>query len=66
MKVYRMLTGADDAAFCRKVTEALQKGWELHGSPSMTHTPEGLVWVGQAVVKEIGDGYDPEKPLRDY
>ncbi|EGZ44584.1 MULTISPECIES: DUF1737 domain-containing protein [Neisseria] len=65
MKVYRMLTGADDAAFCRRVTEALQHGWDLYGSPTMTHTPDG-VQVGQAVVKEVGDAYDPEKPLRDY
>lgn len=31
MKVYRFLTGADNAAFCRRVTEALNNGWELYG-----------------------------------
>lgn len=65
MKIYRMLTGPDDATFCRRITEALQKGWELHGSPTMTHTGNSI-WVGQAIVKEIGDSYEPEKPLRDY
>ena len=34
MKLYRFLTGADDAAFCHKVTAALNKGWMLHGSPT--------------------------------
>ncbi|MEP6283322.1 MAG: DUF1737 domain-containing protein, partial [Nitratireductor sp.] len=31
MKLYRYLTGPDDAAFCHKVTAALNKGWRLHG-----------------------------------
>ena len=26
MKLYRYLTGPDDASFCRRVTEALQNG----------------------------------------
>ena len=52
MKVYRLLTGTDDSVFCRRVTEALQQGWELHGSPTMAHTDNG-VRVGQAIVKEV-------------
>ena len=42
MKVYRLLTGTDDSVFCRRVTEALQQGWELHGSPTMAHTDNGV------------------------
>jgi hypothetical protein len=34
MKVYRFLTAPDDASFCHKVTLALNKGWDLHGSPT--------------------------------
>ena len=34
MKLYRYLTGPDDASFCRRVTEALQNGWELYGNPT--------------------------------
>jgi hypothetical protein len=34
MKLYRFLTGPDDASFCHKVTAALNKGWQLHGSPT--------------------------------
>ncbi|MBH5328533.1 DUF1737 domain-containing protein [Eikenella sp. S3360] len=64
MKVYRMLTGPDDSVFCRRVTEALQQGWELHGGPTMTHTDNG-VRVGQAIVKEV-EHYDPAKPLSEY
>lgn len=40
MKVYRILTGPDDAGFCHRVTEALSQGWELHGDPALTFDPE--------------------------
>ncbi|QXC61154.1 DUF1737 domain-containing protein [Aquihabitans sp. G128] len=46
---YRVLTGPDDAAFCRRVSDALEEGYVLHGSPSIT-TRHGEVWVAQAVV----------------
>lgn len=53
MKLYRLLSGGDDAAFCKKVSAALNKGWELHGAPSITFdTQAGRVVCGQAVVKE--------------
>lgn len=54
MKLYRILTGGDDAAFCKKVTEALNKGWHLYGSPSLTFdTASGRTVCGQAVVKDV-------------
>lgn len=65
MKVYRLLTGKDDATFCRRVTEALLAGWELHGSPTMTATADG-VHVGQAIVKHTTEEYDPKKSLNQY
>jgi len=34
MKLYRFLTGPDDASFCHKVTSALNKGWHIYGSPT--------------------------------
>ncbi len=54
MKLYRLLTGGGDAAFCKKVSEALNKGWHLYGSPSLTFdTNGGGPICGQAVVKEV-------------
>jgi hypothetical protein len=54
VKLYRLLTGGDDAAFCKKVSEALNKGWELHGSPSVAvDSGPGRVVCAQAVVKEV-------------
>ncbi|NCF78694.1 MAG: DUF1737 domain-containing protein [Alphaproteobacteria bacterium] len=32
-KAYRFLTGADDAAFCQRVSDALREGWVLYGPP---------------------------------
>jgi hypothetical protein len=46
---YRLLTGPDDKEFCARVTEALDEGYELHGSPAMTFDGERVV-VAQAVV----------------
>ncbi|QNO29302.1 DUF1737 domain-containing protein [Sphingopyxis sp. OPL5] len=36
MKLYRLLTGPDDSAFCARVEGLLNRGWQLHGSPSIT------------------------------
>lgn len=47
---YRLLTGTDDRAFCEKVSQALEEGYELHGSPAITQVA-GRVRVAQAVVK---------------
>ncbi|HEY1244739.1 MAG TPA: DUF1737 domain-containing protein, partial [Hyphomicrobiaceae bacterium] len=40
MKLYRYLTGPDDAAFCHRVTAELNKGWQLYGQPTLTYDPE--------------------------
>lgn len=65
MKVYRFLTGPDDVSFCHRVTAALNQGWELHGSPSLSYNAQtGLMNCGQAVVKTVhGKDYDPDMKL---
>jgi hypothetical protein len=65
MNVYRMLTGPDDATFCHRVTEALNKGWSLYGSPSLAYDPEKQrVICGQGIVKEVdGETYSPDMKL---
>ena len=49
LPVYRLLTGPDDAAFCRRVSEALALGYRLYGSPAATFDGTRVV-VAQAVV----------------
>src|SRR6267142_3815245 len=65
MKVYRYLTGKDDAAFCHRVTEALNGGWQLYGQPTLTFDQKrGEVICGQAITKEVdGKTYDPHMDL---
>jgi hypothetical protein len=64
MLAYRLLTGEDSSAFCHKVTEALAKGWQLHGGPSYAHDPgTGTMRCAQAVVKQVEVDYSPELKL---
>ena len=51
-----MLTGPDDAAFCYRVSEALDLGYELHGSPAMAVQADGTTIVAQAL---LWPGADP-------
>ena len=64
MKAYRLLTGDDTSAFCHKVTKALSRGWELHGSPSYAYdAANGVMRCAQAVVKDVPGPYDPDQKL---
>jgi len=54
--IYRLLTGKDDRAFCERVSEALEQGWRLYGSPSIAWDPENQqMKAAQAVVWPKGD-----------
>ena len=46
---YRLLSGPDDENFCRRVSEALDLGFELHGSPAATFDGNSVI-VCQALV----------------
>ena len=64
MKIYRLLTEDDTSAFCHKVSEALSKGWVLHGDPVMSFdSARGVLRCGQAVTKEVDTPYSPEMKL---
>lgn len=64
MKLYRLLTEQDTSAFCHKVSEALNKGWALHGSPAYAwDANEGVMRCAQAVVKEVEGEYGPDIKL---
>ncbi|QRM53602.1 DUF1737 domain-containing protein [Sinorhizobium sp. BG8] len=67
MKLYRFLTGPDDASFCHKVTAALNKGWVLSGSPTYTfNAATNQMQCGQAVVKDVeGKEYHPDMKLSE-
>jgi hypothetical protein len=49
LPIYRVLTGPDDAAFCHRVSAALNQGYALHGSPALTFNGQQVI-VAQAVI----------------
>jgi hypothetical protein len=64
MKVYRYFTGKDDVHFCARVTRALNEGYELYGSPTMTFNGKDVI-VGQVVIKDMVDESDIPQALKD-
>ena len=48
---YKLITGKDNADFCKRITQLLEEGYELYGSPTMSFNGEHMV-VGQAVIKK--------------
>ncbi len=55
------------SAFCTKVTAALNKGWELHGSPTYAFdAAKGVMRCGQAVVKDVPGTYTPDTKLGEH
>jgi hypothetical protein len=62
--LYRLLTEEDSSAFCHKVSDALAKGWVLHGSPVYAHDPStGGMRCAQAVTKEVAADYSADMKL---
>jgi hypothetical protein len=49
LPTYRLLTGADDAVFCRRVSEAIAMGYQLYGSPAATFNGTNVI-VAQAII----------------
>ncbi len=64
MIVYRLITEDDTSQFCHRVTEALSKGWSLHGSPSYAFDgANGVMRCAQAVTKETDAEYSADMKL---
>lgn len=64
MIVYRLITEDDTSLFCHRVTEAMSKGWSLHGSPSYAFDgANGVMRCAQAVTKETDKEYSPDMKL---
>ena len=64
MKVYRYLTGKHDVNFCARVTKALNEGYELYGSPTMSFNGTDVI-VGQAIVKDVEDDSQVPQGLKN-
>lgn len=64
MIVYRFITNDDTSEFCHRVTEALSKGWSLHGDPQYAFdAANGVMRCGQAVTKHSEGEYSRDMKL---
>ena len=67
MKLYRFLSEDDTSSFCHKVTDALNKGWELYGEPTYSFdAARGVMRCGQAVIKDVDGEYTPDTKLGSH
>ncbi|CAM4188371.1 DUF1737 domain-containing protein [Acinetobacter pragensis] len=64
MKIYKYLTGKDDVNFCARVTKALNEGYELYGSPTMTFNGTDVI-VGQVITKDASDESELPQGLKN-
>lgn len=46
---YRLITGVDDATFCARISDLLEQGYRLHGSPAVTFNGTNVI-AAQAVI----------------
>lgn len=53
--IYRVLTGPDDLAFDKRVSEMLRAGYRLYGDPSITFDGSHVI-VAQAVLRPDAPG----------
>jgi hypothetical protein len=49
LPIYRLLTGKDDAIFCRRVSDAIAQGYLLYGSPAAAFNGQDVI-VAQALI----------------
>ncbi|MDM8523493.1 DUF1737 domain-containing protein [Desulfococcaceae bacterium HSG8] len=48
---YRLITGKDDAEFCKRISKLLEEGYSLYGYPSCTFNGLDVI-AAQAVILE--------------
>ncbi len=46
---YRLITGKDDASFCERISNFIEEGYQLYGSPCVTFNGKDVI-AAQAVV----------------
>lgn len=61
LPAYRLLSGPDDEAFCRKVSDALALGYKLYGSPAATFNGQSVI-MAQAVIWPAVEGSIAKAP----
>lgn len=66
MKLYSCITSSDDETCCKRVSDKLNRGWQLHGGPTLTFDGK-IVIAGQALVKEVaGEAFTMDAKISAY
>ena len=55
------MTGPDDRAFCERISNALDDGYELYGSPAITHNGKTCIVAQALVLKRRTTSTTPRK-----
>ncbi len=50
---YRLITGKDDASFCKRISKLIEDGYRLYGSPSVTFNGEDVIAAQAVVLPEV-------------
>ena len=58
---YRLMTGPDDRAFCERISNALDDGYELYGSPAITYNGKTCIVAQALVLKRRTTSTTPRK-----
>ena len=51
--VYRLITGIDDAVFCKRISKLLEEGYELYGSPALTYNGKEVIAAQALILKSL-------------
>ncbi|WGE33103.1 DUF1737 domain-containing protein [Actinobacillus genomosp. 1] len=52
---YKLITGKDDATFCQRVSQLLNEGYELYGSPSVTFNGKEVIAAQAVILKKLSN-----------
>jgi hypothetical protein len=67
MQLYKYVTGTDDKTFWQRVSALLNKGWILHGNPTLAFdTVRQKTVCGQALIKDAPGEFSDAVNISDY
>lgn len=51
--LYRLITGKDDANFCKRISDLIKEGYIPYGSPSVTFNGKEVIAAQAVILAEI-------------
>ncbi len=50
---YRLITGKDDSSFCERISNFIEDGYQLYGSPSVTFNGKDVIAAQAVILPEV-------------